>query len=327
MPMLLIKGTYKIVGASPDGDSVRFYPDDPDQWDLLPGRRVRRNRSGGAQLRLDGIDTLEPHYRPPRGPELHQPAPFAGQAADELLSWLGFDDVQRNTHGTVTDASPASRPGYILTRSADVNGRCVAVAGRGTDAPGRSGTLLTVTPDHLRATANHHQLAEGLAYPTFYRKLFVDLRKEMTSAVEQARQADKGLWRRSRRRRYGRDDGRGAGPSGDGRALGSEPGEVGLAHRSRRPAHHGLSTARNRASPRRNTLSGTHAPNNVTAPRMALAWSGQGVDVLQHPVDLPLVGRLASSSATPSTTRRSPSPTAPPLLRTSSTPANAIHGL
>ena len=30
MPMLLIKGTYKIVGASPDGDSVRFYPDNPD---------------------------------------------------------------------------------------------------------------------------------------------------------------------------------------------------------------------------------------------------------------------------------------------------------
>ncbi|MFC4468907.1 hypothetical protein ACFPH6_31020, partial [Streptomyces xiangluensis] len=49
MPMLLIKGTYKIVGASPDGDSVRFYPDNPDQWDLLRGRRVRRNRSGGAQ--------------------------------------------------------------------------------------------------------------------------------------------------------------------------------------------------------------------------------------------------------------------------------------
>ncbi|MFC4465254.1 hypothetical protein ACFPH6_12000 [Streptomyces xiangluensis] len=90
---------------------------------------MRRNRSGGAQLRLDGIDTLETHYRPPRGPELHQPAPFAGQAADELLSWLGFDDVQRNARGIVTDSSPASRPGYVLTRSADVHGRCVALAG------------------------------------------------------------------------------------------------------------------------------------------------------------------------------------------------------
>ncbi|MFC4467761.1 nuclease, partial [Streptomyces xiangluensis] len=30
--------------------------------------------------------------------------------------------------------------------------------------------------------------------PTFYRKLFVDLREEMTAAAKQARQADKGLW-------------------------------------------------------------------------------------------------------------------------------------
>jgi endonuclease YncB( thermonuclease family) len=194
MPMLVIKGNYRIVGASPDGDSVRFYPDDPDQWDLLRGRRVRRNRSGGAQLRLDGIDTLETHYRPPRGPELHQPAPFADKAAAELLSWLGFTDVQRNANGIVTSSDPESRPGYILTRSADVNGRCVALAGRGTDAPGSSGRFITVTVDHLRQTANHHQLAEGLAYPTFYRKLFVDLREEMTAAAQQARQAGKGLW-------------------------------------------------------------------------------------------------------------------------------------
>ncbi|MER5210280.1 nuclease [Streptomyces sp. NPDC002838] len=194
MPMLLIKGAYKIVGASPDGDSVRFYPDDPDQWDLLRGRRVRRNRSGGAQLRLDGIDTLETHYRPPRGPELHQPDPFAGKAAAELLSWLGFENVQRNSHGIVTSSRPESRPGYILTRSADVHGRCVALAGRGTDAPGSSGRFINVTVDHLRETANHHQLAEGMAYPTFYRKLFVDLREEMTSAAQQAREAGKGLW-------------------------------------------------------------------------------------------------------------------------------------
>jgi hypothetical protein len=59
MPMLLIEGTYKIIGAGPDGDSVRFYPHDPDEWDLLRGRRVRRNRSGGAQLRLGFLDYLE----------------------------------------------------------------------------------------------------------------------------------------------------------------------------------------------------------------------------------------------------------------------------
>lgn len=193
MPMLLIEGTYKVLGAGPDGDSVRFYPNDPDEWDLLRGRRVRRNRAGGAQLRLDGIDALETHYHPPHGPELHQPPPFARRAADELLTWLGFRDVTRDERGTVTDAAPPDVPGYILTRSADKYGRCVALAGRG-EAPGTSGSRIDVDIALLKKTANHHQLTEGLAYPTFYRKLYVDLREEMTVATRAARTSGKGLW-------------------------------------------------------------------------------------------------------------------------------------
>jgi hypothetical protein len=46
--MLLIAGTYRIVGAAPDGDSVRFYPDDPSQWDLVAGaHQVRATPSAG----------------------------------------------------------------------------------------------------------------------------------------------------------------------------------------------------------------------------------------------------------------------------------------
>lgn len=193
MPMLLIEGTYKVLHASPDGDSVRFYPTDPDQWDLLRGRRVQRNRTGGAQLRLDGIDTLETHYRPPHGSELHQPPPFAQKAGEELLTWLGFREITRNKQGIVTQAVPPEVPGYILTRSADKYGRCVALAGRGA-APGTSGSHVTVDVALLKQTANHHQLTQGLAYPTFYRMLYVDLRKEMTKAAKAARSASKGLW-------------------------------------------------------------------------------------------------------------------------------------
>ena len=187
MPMLLIEGGYKVIGAGPDGDSVRFYPRDPGQWSLVGGPyAVRRNRLGGAQLRLDGIDTLETHYRATHGPELHQPPPFAQQAADELLGWLGFGGVVRNTRGIVTHAEPAAVPGFVLTRTADLHGRCVALAGRGA-APGRSGSQVDVRVDLLRTTANFHQLDTGLAFPTYYRKLFVDLREAMTAAVVHAR--------------------------------------------------------------------------------------------------------------------------------------------
>jgi hypothetical protein len=39
----------------------------------------------------------------------------------------------------------------------------------------------------LRRTINHRQLAAGLAYPTYYRKLYVQLRDAMSAAVAKAR--------------------------------------------------------------------------------------------------------------------------------------------
>ena len=63
MPLTLIEGQFRIVNAAPDGDSIRFYPNARNAWRRI-GKNVRTNRSGGAQLRLDGIDALETHYQP-----------------------------------------------------------------------------------------------------------------------------------------------------------------------------------------------------------------------------------------------------------------------
>ncbi|POX43420.1 nuclease [Streptomyces sp. Ru73] len=200
MAMLVIEGHYRIVGAGPDGDSVRFQPADPDEWRLVGGRhRVRTNRTGAAQLRLDGIDALETHYTVPHGPQLRQPPVFAEGAAAELLSWLGFTRVTRDARGVVSDAEPAEVAGYVLTRTADKYGRCVALAGRGTP-PGPSGREAVVGTDLLARTANHHQLAQGLAYPTYYRLLYAELRDAMTRAVQEARAARRGLWPEDRTR-------------------------------------------------------------------------------------------------------------------------------
>jgi endonuclease YncB( thermonuclease family) len=194
MPMLAIEGRYKIIGAGPDGDSVRFYPNDPEHWRLVEGRhRVQTNSLGGAQLRLDGIDALETHYSVPHGPMVHQPSRFAKGAASSLLDWLGFTDHQRNQREIITSATPEEVPGYILTRGADKYGRCVALAGRGA-SPGPSGSDVFVEAELLRETANFHQLAQGMAYPTYYTKLYAELRQEMTQAATRARRAGDGLW-------------------------------------------------------------------------------------------------------------------------------------
>jgi hypothetical protein len=192
MPMLCLAGTFRILATEPDGDSIRFYPDEPAHWARVPAPHpVRTNAGGGAQLRLDAIDALETHYAPRGGTPLHQPLEFAHKAGDELLRWLGFRDVQRDGE-KVTAATPDALPGFLLTRGADLYGRCVALVGRG-DAPGPSGADVRVNVALLRRTANHRLITAGLAYPTYYLKLYPDLRAELTKQASKARRAT-GLW-------------------------------------------------------------------------------------------------------------------------------------
>ncbi len=217
VPVLSIPGVYKVVGASPDGDSVRFYPDDPLVFERV-GLPVRLNARGGAQLRLDSIDALETHYTPPRGRHSwHQPRDLSGAAAAALLEHLGFTDVERTENGTVRSASPDSTRGYILTRFADVYGRAVAFAFAGDRAPAQAadpdgdrpgeddepgarraapGEELTVHfgVRELRRSVNHALLAAGLVYPTFYSKLYVDLREALAKTADTARRDRLGVW-------------------------------------------------------------------------------------------------------------------------------------
>ncbi|MFE0648496.1 nuclease [Streptomyces sp. NPDC059534] len=193
MPMLLIKGFYDIKGSQPDGDTVHFTADDPAEWSLVGGgggRAVEHTALGRATLRLDAIDALETHYGPGRD---HQPLMFAHAARDELLRFLGFTDVQRPTGETVTASTPDTVPGFVLTRGADVHGRCVALAGRGAP-PGTSGLEIDVDVPLLQTTVNHHLIVKGLVYPTFYRSLFTTLRTELATATKTARDAGQGLW-------------------------------------------------------------------------------------------------------------------------------------
>jgi endonuclease YncB( thermonuclease family) len=190
MAMFLIAGSFRATGAQPDGDSIHFTPDDPRKWDLITGTQVKRNASGAAQLRMDAIDALETHYGAPR---THQPLTLAHAAAGELLNWLGFSKVVRGQDETVKSSTPETVAGYILTRSADLYGRCICFVGRGAP-PQEDGSSFFVDVDALRTTANHHLIQQGLAYPTYYRALFPDLRNEFTAVAKHARDARSGVW-------------------------------------------------------------------------------------------------------------------------------------
>lgn len=231
MPVYSIPGVYKVLGASPDGDSVRFYADDPTVFERA-GLRVRLNAHGGAQLRLDAVDALETHYTPPRGRRRwHQPAALARAASDALLTSLGFSGVERTEDGTVTASTPETTRGYILTRFADVYGRPVAFAfpgdrdddtddgaedGDGADGDGADGDGADGDDDvsvgggqrvavgglptvhlgvrELARSVNHRLVSAGLVYPTFYSKLYVDLRRALAREADVARREGRGVW-------------------------------------------------------------------------------------------------------------------------------------
>ncbi len=193
--MTHIKGSYRIGGSSPDGDSVRFYPDDPTVWTAV-GITVRANAGGGVQLRLDAIDALETHYTPPHAAmQWRQPVELGQGAGSRLLELLGFTSVARDDRGYVTTAVPEQTPGYILTRFVDKYGRAVATA-----FPGRrrgrlaDGAQVYLDVDELRRSVNAQLLAEGWVYPTFYSKLYVDLRQDLAASAVAARDAGAGVW-------------------------------------------------------------------------------------------------------------------------------------
>ncbi len=188
MPFYLIKGTFHVVGYSPDGDSIRFQADNREQWRLLDGPPVELNARGHAQLRIEAIDTLETHYQ-----GHHQPLQLANKALQFLLSELGIRKVMFDKNGKVVSAQDGTC-GYILSRTAEQNHRPVSFVFAG-DAEEEDGAQVFFLPDRLEDSVNYKSALAGLAYPTYYTGLFSDLRKKITAAVAQARKGGgKGIW-------------------------------------------------------------------------------------------------------------------------------------
>jgi hypothetical protein len=188
MPFTLIKGTFHVVGYSPDGDSIRFMANDADNWRLLAGPAVQRNARGHAQLRIEAIDTLETHFN-----QHHQPPKFANAALDLLLKELGIKNVKFNAARTQVVSAKDGTPGYILSRKVEQNRRPVSFVFAG-NAAEDDGATVFLQPNRVVQSVNYKSVEAGLAYPTYYSGLFPDLRNKFTTAVKKARTDRKGFW-------------------------------------------------------------------------------------------------------------------------------------
>ena len=192
MPFVCIKGTFHVEGYSPDGDSVRFMADNKEHWAKLFGREAELNAKDHAQLRFEAIDTLETHYL-----NMHQPLELATGALEGLLEGLNIIDVEWNETRTRVTAANDGTQGYILSREVEENGRPVAFVYAGS-APEEDGSEVFLDADRMRQSLNHRALKEGLAYPTYYKGLFHDLREALSETVGRAREAQLGVWAEDR---------------------------------------------------------------------------------------------------------------------------------
>jgi hypothetical protein len=207
MPFVLIQGTFHLAnrtsagvetGFEPDGDSIHFKPRKPTLLDRLErvGSPYRLSNIGSTQLRFEGIDALELHFRPENGPESHQPRPLADESRDYLTGRYRLNPVPYVEPRGIRVDPPVQRdaaPGYILSRALDAHGRPVAFAFAG-EPPAADGSDVRLEVPLLRRSLNYRSLANGHAYPLFYDTLFSDLRSALTTAADNARSAGKHLW-------------------------------------------------------------------------------------------------------------------------------------
>ena len=200
MPYKLIKGEFHIFypdnprqGPEPDGDTLKFRPDNPALVEALRspgGSGPRFNRKGMVNLRFEGIDALETHFD-----DMHQHLGFAEAARDSVLRQAGFGQVTfwDDLPFKVKTVEHHPRRGYVHAKDLDPHGRVIAFVYAG-DSSDVDGSEVFVDAATAEQSFNAQLLVEGLVYPAFYSTLPIDLKDRLAALAVAARNGAVGLW-------------------------------------------------------------------------------------------------------------------------------------
>jgi endonuclease YncB( thermonuclease family) len=200
MAYKLIKGEFHIFypdlprqGPEPDGDTLKFLPTHAEHvWDLQSpgGTGPSFNGRGMINLRFEGIDALETHFR-----GMHQDKTWANAAKDAVLENAGFGAVKfwPDHPQKVQDVENHPRPGYILARSLDAHGRIISFVYEG-DCDHDDGAEIFLGSPELDASFNANLINQGLVYACFYVTLPTDLQNRLKEKTDSAKEDALGLW-------------------------------------------------------------------------------------------------------------------------------------
>ncbi len=188
---LLIRGAFVIIGKSPDGDSLRFIPDNRELLRRLGNSyRIKPSKDGSVQLRFEAIDAPELHFG-------NAVQPLGAEARDALLKLIGFKGVQfKGTTETVASSQPERLRGAIVSQAAEVNGRPISYVLLEADAGKQAdGTRVKLDAGLLRRTLNDAMLRNGMAYYTVYSSTPAVQREYFRSVAAEAQRKRLGVWK------------------------------------------------------------------------------------------------------------------------------------
>jgi endonuclease YncB( thermonuclease family) len=187
----LLHGKFIIAnGMQPDGDTIRFKPDNADFVEELrrgsPGSPINDK---GVNIRSEAIDALEKN----------QELKGATAARDELLRMLGFTGV-RFSGDFIIKSGDQEVSGYVLSNGFDSFGtRLVGFVYSGDGSVhGSDGSDIPLDESLVDESVNTALLSEGYVFPAFYDTLPENLREHLATKSKAARRANKGVWSRSK---------------------------------------------------------------------------------------------------------------------------------
>lgn len=184
----VVAGTFHVKGFQPDGDSIRFQANKPENWEFFQWETQADKDAKKKQLRVESIDALETHYE-----GYHQPRPFAIAALESLLELLEIKSVVYSLNVTQIVEADDGKAGFIASASTDRFGRPVSYVFP-KSAKLTDGAVIESEKLPIEESINFQLAREGLVYPTFYTTTDRVFAEKIRAVVSRARKTKRGIW-------------------------------------------------------------------------------------------------------------------------------------
>lgn len=184
----VVAGTFHVKGFQPDGDSIRFQANKPENWDFFQWETEADKATKKKQLRVESIDALETHYE-----GYHQSRAFAIAALELLLDMINIKSVTYSLSMTQIVDADDGKPGFIASASTDRFGRPVSYLFPKT-ANLTDGAIVDSATLPIEDSLNFQLAREGLVYPTFYTTTDRLFAEKIRAVVTRARRTKRGIW-------------------------------------------------------------------------------------------------------------------------------------